>query len=40
MKQVLADPNTIFLAAASFTQKCQKAQILCIPLIHARKYMI
>ena len=34
MKQVLADP------AAGFTQKCQKAQILCIPLIHARKYMI
>ena len=37
MKQVIMDANTIFLVT-SFTQKCQKAQILCIPL--TRKYMI
>ena len=32
-------PNTIFLATG-FSQIYQKAQIQCILLIHARKYMI
>ena len=39
MKRVLLDPNTTFLATG-FTQNSQKAQILCIPVIHDRKYMI
>ena len=39
MKRVLLDANTIFLATG-FTQNSQKVQILCIPVIHDRKYMI
>ena len=38
-KRVVVDPNTIFLTTG-FSQKMPKAQILCIPLIHAIKYMI